>query len=175
LSAKLDESIRQGQQGRQDLCTRLDKVNGNNVKLSDSDQVSNAQINVVAEENELFTPAFCTAPDAILAWPVFREHHKYEDNRISDALFERQYTDNISSTGARALNASLQTNVLDEDAAPRLVEKYLQNMHAKDPFIEVDKIRLAAQDIAGNGWTWTDSSCLVVSYCLRVCKRSLIR
>jgi len=162
LSAKLDESILQSKRDHQDLRAQLDGGNRVQNHSSDSPGSTHEQNNQILE-NELFTPVFCTAPDAILKWPILQDHHNYDESHISNTLFDQQYTDYSVTPTTGGSNITSPLGTFDEDAAPRLVELFLKNMHTENPVLDIEDIRIAAQRVASNGCGWNASSCLIVS------------
>lgn len=162
LSAKVDESIRQGQQTREDLRTKLNKQFGTSSHVPIKEEKnSKDQLNTISDENELFTPAFCIAPDAISTWPILEENHDYREDAISSALFEEQYAAAVKVMNGEGSNDESPIDALDQDASPRLIEEYLNNMHAENPFVEVDKLKSAALRLASKYYGWDASSCLL--------------
>lgn len=162
LSAKVDESIRESKREREEPRARSNSPEGSIIHISRLMGEPDDQMGQNSARNELFTPAFCTAPDAILRWQMLQDHFHHEPNYVSDALFEQQYIES-ASVGADGSQAPSITAPLDEAAAPRLVDQYLRNIHAENPFLDVAIIRAAAQRIATSSCDWTVLSCLVVS------------
>lgn len=167
LSNRVNESIRLGQREQEGLRERLSALAApvNHARkpsqVPSAAPVSDASARKNAE-NELFTPAFCTAPDNVLKWPILREHHEYNERFISDALFEQHYINCCPRLKENAPHVSSPGLGVDEGAIPRLVDQFLRNIHAETPIVDVEMIRWAAAQIAANGCGWTASSCLVV-------------
>ena len=51
---------------------------------------------------------------------------------------------------------------IQEDDVPRLIDKFLVNVHIKNPILDVGDLKRKARFIVENGFGWDAASCLVV-------------
>ena len=82
-----------------------------------------------------------------------------------DAMYDAEVDDWDHRAGETMLRPSVSqtraTGVVDEDI-PRLVQRFIEHVHLKNPVVDVDTLWLCVQRVAEEGIDWTPASCLVV-------------
>jgi hypothetical protein len=97
-------------------------------------------------------PAAKISPDAIGSWPILQEHYGVE--KLNYILLKKQQTADYTC---------LESCELDLAQVPILVERFLEQVHVKNPVLDVDDLRSSATNLANNGPAGDGVSCLVVS------------
>lgn len=107
-------------------------------------------------------PAHRTTSDTVLAWPIFGGHFpsmsllgpfigQHNEEQSQDA----QRTDDFFMVEGGISSA-------DEEQLPNLVDCFLQNVHTKNPILNVEQLVLHARKIASEGLRWDSWSCLIL-------------
>lgn len=94
--------------------------------------------------------------DAVLSWPIFVTDLNQRPITIDD-LFGND--NSIDQSDAGAGNA-----VISDENALRLVNRYIQYVHIKDPILDIVDIQKKARNFIESGPGWDSSSCLVVGF-----------
>ncbi|CAG7988856.1 unnamed protein product [Penicillium salamii] len=95
--------------------------------------------------------------DAVLSWPIFVTDLNQRPITIDD-LFGND--NSIDQSDAGAGNA-----VISDENALRLVNRYIQYVHIKDPILDIVDIQKKARNFIESGPGWDSSSCLVLLCC----------
>ncbi|CAK7202807.1 hypothetical protein SEUCBS139899_005534 [Sporothrix eucalyptigena] len=121
-------------------------------------------------QNPLRFPPARTTADAILKWPIFE--NRYPPDYITDALFLAEAPDEGSDADAddcpsplssrRRQNSKIRSRVVDEDAIPGLVQRFIDLVHIKNPILDVDVIWALTRRVVDDGFVWNMESCLVL-------------
>ena len=107
--------------------------------------------------------------DTVLEWEVFQG--KYERNALIGILLDaNSYSENSvdgalgsSSVGGFASTTSLKQ--LDDERIPSLIDSFLQNVHTKNPILDVESLVKHGRRCAVSGVGWDSLSCLVLFAC----------
>lgn len=115
-------------------------------------------------------PSLC---EDILEWPVFGG--TFNRTRIETLIFNPSQAscENATHTSNSQYRHGLihsrdpvhgtrSIRGINEEHAPSLVERFLINVHIKNPVLEPDDARRKARHIAESGFSWDADSCLLV-------------
>lgn len=111
-------------------------------------------------------PPHRTSSDTVLTWGVFE--HKYPANALIGVLFEPDHNDTpeLSTTSSRdVFNAPAGFKPPDDEKIPLLVDNFLQNVHTKNPILDVESLVKSSRRCAEHGVGWDAWSCLVLLAC----------
>lgn len=107
-------------------------------------------------------PAHRTTADAVLAWDVFGA--RWPQMAMVGVHFQSTEQGGIRN-GADPLESAAASGGLllpNEEQIPSLVDKFLENVHTKNPVLDVEQLVKHSRRIAVNGLTWDGWSCLVL-------------
>ena len=115
-------------------------------------------------------PSLC---EDILEWPIFGG--SFDRSRIETIIFNPSQAPRENTTHTLngryhpsphaprgPMNGSKRSRGINEEDAPSLVERFLINVHIKNPILEPDDTRRKARHITETGFTWDADSCLLV-------------
>ena len=127
--------------------------------FAESSPTANVDVDVTtASRDFLEIPAHKTSADTVLTWEVFEG--RYPANALISALF---------TTGASSQDEVLTVmgglRLPNEESVPQLVDTFLQNVHTKNPILDVESLVKHARQISGHGFGWDVWSCLVLIAC----------
>lgn len=114
--------------------------------------------------------------ESILRWPALRDLLLPEEQNIqsfvlsSDLDFDEVFVPKktgIQSTLPRFQSPSdadsPRRRISEVEIVP-LVDKFLMEVHVRNPILDEEELRRHARDVAGNGMGWDGKTCLVVSW-----------
>lgn len=123
-------------------------------------QSAAANANYAAEPSKDFLaiPAARTTCDKVLTWPVFES--KYRENALIETLFVPAA--DVSATARDTF--SVPDGILPpvEESIPLLVDRFLENVHTKNPVLDVEELVRQSRIVAVNGLGWDAWSCIVL-------------
>lgn len=104
----------------------------------------------------------------MLRWEIFQD--KYPPNSLIGGLFSPDHTGSASGRNADSPSADLITNPagltpLEDEQIPALVDRFLQNVHTKNPILDVEALVKHGRRCADQGVGWDARSCLVLLAC----------
>lgn len=118
-------------------------------------------------------PPHRTTADTVLTWPIFGG--RYEPNCLIEPLF------NHNRGTSCGINASIVPGdewiakdlmvvpgglcSLPDEKIPSLIDTFLQNVHTKNPILDVEFLVRQGRKAAENGLGWDAPSCLVLLAC----------
>ena len=115
-------------------------------------------------------PSLC---EDILEWSIFGG--TFDRTRIEGLIFNSSQalcdSETDTSNGQRydglahsrdLIRGSRSSRGINEEHAPFLVERFLINVHIKNPVLEPDDMRRKSRHIAETGFAWDEDSCLLV-------------
>ena len=107
-------------------------------------------------------PAHRTTADTVLNWEVFEG--KYPPMALIGVLFSRVEDGTSYNTGPTIDHVTPAGGLMpvNEEHIPLLVDKFLENVHTKNPVLDVEQLVKRARTIAGQGLGWDGWSCLVL-------------
>lgn len=131
------------------------------------------QSQLVAEGNQAardfnHIPAHRTTADEVLTWPIFE--NAFPANYLIDYYLGSKLQDGINECTTENENVdivSISHNVapLDEQRIPYLVDRFLENVHTKNPILDVEELVRKARQYASHGLSYDGWSCLLLLAC----------
>lgn len=128
--------------------------------------------NLVSETSKdyLTIPAQTTSADSVLLWDVFEG--KYDKNLLIETMFEENKVDTVSLPKPpiedEFEDESIFESLKDEDV-PGLVTEFLQNVHTKNPVLDVESLAEYSYSFKKHNFGWDGWSCLVLIACALGC------
>lgn len=126
--------------------------------------------NQTAEPSRDFThiPPQQTTADTILTWPIF--DGKYDsDYLIQPLLSDPDASDpRATSNGVGERDSFTLVNSIgppDDERIPSLIDSFLQNVHTKNPVLDVDTLILKGREASTGGLGWDANSCCILLAC----------
>ena len=117
-------------------------------------------------------PPHRTTADTILTWPIYA--NRYETNSLIQPLF----APNLYSNGSNCSHATGDESIakdlvvvpgglqpLPDEKIPSLIDNFLQNVHTKNPILDVESLLKHGRKAAEIGLGWDAPSCLVLLAC----------
>ncbi|OAR01397.1 hypothetical protein LLEC1_04629 [Akanthomyces lecanii] len=104
-------------------------------------------------------PQHPASADTVLCWEIFED--KFPANALISSLFKPNLADAVEDLIA----APSRLSPLDEENIPSLVDKFLQNVHTKNPILDVEALVKHGRRCADQGIGWDGRSCLVLLAC----------
>ena len=130
----------------------------------DPDRPRHASRVYIAEPSKDFLqiPAHRTTADTVLNWEIFEG--RYPPMALIGVLFRPTEDDaaNDLTPGSEAFSVAGGLMPLNEEQIPFLVDKFLENVHTKNPVLDVEQLVKQARNIASKGLGWDAWSCLVL-------------
>lgn len=138
--------------------------------LSPQLTVDTASANAAPEPSRDFSqiPPHRTTADTVLTWPIF--DNKFHDNYLIEPLL---YDPEVSDpqihprVSAERDNFAMINSLapLEEERIPSLVDNFLQNVHTKNPVLDVEALVLRSREAATQGLGWDAWSCCLLLTC----------
>jgi hypothetical protein len=102
----------------------------------------------------------------LLEWPIFEGQHDRSEIEIlifnpSLAREGQQRVPGLSIAADPDRRSGYDRGIREEDV-PRLLDRFLANVHIKNPILDTNYIIRAGKNVAENGFEWDAPSCLVV-------------
>ena len=149
------------------LLGRLDQIQGELDSLkhglgsssapSRSHQSLQAPSAVESSRDFLQIPPHRASADSVLEWEIFGG--KYGPDTLIGSLFQSRDDTAGVSPGSRGLHPP------DEERIPALIDSFLQNVHIKNPLLDVETLVKHGRTCAERGVGWDGLSCLVLPAC----------
>lgn len=145
--------------------------------MSKSPKASHALDNVIEPaKHYLRIPACRGSADAVLTWPIFNDVYTPEclisaylqpDQGLiggddHDRLADSEPVASFSSD-TWSVRGGLRS--LSEERIPALIDRFLQNVHTKNPILDVETLVQLGRKAAERGLGWDAQSCLVLLAC----------
>lgn len=119
-------------------------------------------------------PPHKTSSDTVLTWPIFE--HKYPSNHLIQVLFRPSTSLADCSAPTNRVESQEETYTVagglrppEDERIPALVDNFLQNVHTKNPVLDVETLVLRGRLSAERGLGWDAWSCLVLVVCALGC------
>lgn len=110
----------------------------------------------------LTIPSSNTTADSVLTWPIFQA--QYPPEHLTNILLASNPREKDGSESEEFVVQG-DFEPLSDERIPMMIERFLQNVHTKNPILDVDALirygRKAAMDSPG----WDAPSCLVLLAC----------
>lgn len=102
----------------------------------------------------------------LLEWPIFEGEHDRSETEIlilnpSLARDGQQRNPGFSIAADPDRQSGYDRGIREEDV-PGLLDRFLANVHIKNPILDTNDIMRIGKSIAENGFKWSAPSCLVV-------------
>ncbi|PMB66750.1 hypothetical protein BM221_007746 [Beauveria bassiana] len=104
-------------------------------------------------------PQHPASADTVLCWEIFED--RFPANALIGSLFKPKLADMAEDVVA----APSRMMPLDEENIPVLIDKFLQNVHTKNPILDVESLVKHGRRCADQGIGWDGRSCLVLLAC----------
>lgn len=141
-----------------------------------SSQIRSPPVNgpIVAEPSRDFShiPPHRTTADTVLTWPIFGG--RFESNYLIQPLLcdpevadPRSHSTAVSEKDNFALVNSIGPP--DDERIPALVDSFLQNVHTKNPVLDVETLLHKSREASISGLGWDAHSCCVLLACALGC------
>lgn len=104
-------------------------------------------------------PQHPASADTVLRWEIFDD--RFPANALISSLFKPNLADAVDDL----ITAPTRLTPLDEETIPHLVDKFLQNVHTKNPILDVEALVKHGRRCADQGIGWDGRSCLVLLAC----------
>jgi hypothetical protein len=107
--------------------------------------------------------------DTVLQWAIFQE--KYSQDSLINGLFQAQDDNSPSLRESSKLPISDEDvrftglHPPDDERIPHLIDSFLQNVHTKNPILDVESLVKHGRKCAQHGVGWDGLSCLVLLAC----------
>lgn len=80
-----------------------------------------------------------------------------------DAVYGAEREDAADFSAAKLASAKAKPAGVVEEDIPRLVQRFVEFVHLKNPVVDVDTLWAYTHQIVEDGVDWSPASCLVVS------------
>lgn len=111
------------------------------------------------QKDYLRIPTTNTTADSILTWPIFAG--EYPPEYLTEAILGQGEDDNGDAFVVR--HGGLEP--LSDERIPSLIDRFLRNVHTKNPILDVDALLQYGRTAAETGPGWDAPSCLVLLAC----------
>lgn len=122
---------------------------------------------VEASRDFLQIPPHRASADTVLQWGIFEG--KYPENSLIGGLFSSGHGNVSLSTGDASggdlITSTAGLNHLEDEQIPGLIDRFLQNVHTKNPILDVEALVKHGRKCAEQGVGWDGRSCLVLMAC----------
>ncbi|PMD33104.1 hypothetical protein L207DRAFT_399121, partial [Hyaloscypha variabilis F] len=123
--------------------------------------------NVAADglsKDYLRIPSSNTTADTVLTWPIFQS--RFPPEHLTNTLLTnttRERDENSENNEAFFVHLSFEP--LSDERIPYLLNRFLENVHTKNPILDVEALIRWGKRAAAQGPGWDATSCLVLLAC----------
>lgn len=109
-------------------------------------------------------PTCNTTADSVLTWPIFQG--RYPPNYLVDVLLEYNTAQlDPHKTGSNTFSVSGGLEPLPDERILFLIDKFLENVHTRNPILDVEALVRYGRRAASTGLGLDAESCLVLLAC----------
>lgn len=113
-------------------------------------------------------PPHRTTADEVLIWPIFEDvfpKNYLIDPQLGHRLCPEalQFGDDITDDCILPISNNIAP--LDEQRIPSLIDRFLENVHTKNPILDVESLVRKGRSYATKGLGWDGHSCLLLMAC----------
>ena len=108
-------------------------------------------------------PTSKTTADTLLTWPIFQG--RFPRDHLTTAILSSQETERNDSVETDVFIVHGGFEPLSDERIPYLIGKFLENVHTKNPILDVDALIQYGRKAAVEGPAWDAPSCLVLLAC----------
>lgn len=107
----------------------------------------------------------CASPESITEWPVF--DNKYDRRSIESSVFSTAALGDFMVHGdvERSQSKSNSTKGVREDDILDLTNRFMRNVHTKNPILDAKELYSLARLVSEDGFDWNKESCLILIVC----------
>ncbi|KAF7596822.1 hypothetical protein BBP40_012422 [Aspergillus hancockii] len=106
-------------------------------------------------------PSSRGSADTVLTWPIFRG--RFRESALITTLFQTSQGADDSAVETWVVPDGFQPT--NEERIPILVDKFIQNVHTKNPILDLEALIRSGRHAAEFGLQWDAQSCLVLLAC----------
>jgi hypothetical protein len=118
------------------------------------------------QKDYLQIPASRCSADTVLTWPIFRG--QFRESFFITTLFQYSHGEvDDRSTETWTLPDGLRFT--SDEQIPALVDRFIQNVHTKNPILDLESLIRSGRHAAEVGIQWDAQSCLVLLACALGC------
>ncbi|KAJ5244451.1 hypothetical protein N7489_004547 [Penicillium chrysogenum] len=118
------------------------------------------------QRDYLRIPAGRCSADTVLTWPIFQD--QFRESSLITTLFHYSHgASEDRSTESWTLPDGLQYT--PDEQIPTLVDRFIQNVHTKNPILDLESLIRSGRHAAEFGLQWDAQSCLVLLACALGC------
>lgn len=141
------------------------RLRWSNTQLSEqSVLLEEENVSQQAAKDYLTIPTCQATADTVLTWPVFQGH--FETDPLIRHHYQTPQQDSYSEDEGSEVDGAYDLFLQDNlTAVPTLIDRFLQNVHTKNPILDVPSLVLWGRQIAQRGFTWDARSCLALLAC----------
>ena len=139
-----------------------------------SSQAAELHSAIERSRDYLQIPPHKTSADTVLTWPIFE--HRYPPNHLIQVLFMPSVSLAVPNSQTNQAESCEETYTVtgglrppDDERIPALIDNFLQNVHTKNPVLDVESLVRKGRIFAEQGLGWDAWSCLVLIVCALGC------
>lgn len=117
------------------------------------------------QKDYLQIPASRCSADTVLTWPIFRG--QFRESFFITTLF--QYHGEAEDRPTETWTVPDGLRYTSDEQIPALVDRFIQNVHTKNPILDLESLIRAGRHAAEVGIQWDAQSCLVLLACALGC------
>ncbi|KAJ6127872.1 hypothetical protein N7471_009089 [Penicillium samsonianum] len=117
------------------------------------------------QKDYLQIPAGRGSADTVLTWPIFQG--QFRDSSLITTLF--QYSNGIGEDRPTEWTLPEGLQFTPDEQIPTLVDRFIQNVHTKNPILDLESLIRSGRSAAEIGLRWDAQSCLVLLACALGC------
>jgi hypothetical protein len=96
-------------------------------------------------------------------YSIFQDYANLSDDHDQDSLTIPELSPRYNAASYLREDHSTLPIEYGKKDIPQLVERFLEDVHTKNPFLDVDALRKNAQRVMNHGLDWSGWTCIVVS------------
>jgi hypothetical protein len=108
-------------------------------------------------------PTCNTTADSVLTWPIFEG--RFPPEYLIDILLESASHKPDQGVWSDTLSVPGGLEPIPDERIPSLIDKFLEDVHTKNPILDVEALVRHGRRAATNGLGWDAPSCLVLLAC----------
>ncbi len=108
-------------------------------------------------------PTCNTTADSVLTWPIFEA--RFPPEYLIDILLESPSHKPDQGVWSDTLTVPGGLEPIPDERIPSLVDKFLEDVHTKNPILDVEALVRYGRRAVTNGLGWDAPSCLVLLAC----------
>lgn len=118
------------------------------------------------QKDYLQIPASRCSADNVLTWPIFRG--QFRESSLITTLFQHSHG-SVDERSRDEWTLSEGFRSTPDEHIPRLVDRFIQNVHTKNPILDLESLIQSGRHAAEFGVQWDAKSCLILLACALGC------